>query len=243
MGDDIGGFRGSTAAGAAHALARATGAFNPIYRDHSEKGTHDQEPWVHGAAQDEADPPLHRGALPPVAVRLHGGRGAVAHGRAHDAPALSRIPRMAPGMASHSISANSGSFLLGSDLLVAQSPFPDEMDDYTIALPPTGWYDYWTGSRVSGSSGRKAIDYELVSQSEVHIRRTLDTLPVFVRAEPLPQQPLIQSTDEKPQGPLTLRVFPRWRRKVTAEAASTLMTESATTSKRENSCALNSPAS
>ena len=83
------------------------------------------------------------------------------------------------------------------------------MDDYTVALPPTGWYDYWTGSRVSGSSGRKAIDNELVSQSEVHIRRTLDTLPVFARAGAIvPQQPLIQSTDEKPQGPLTLRVYP-----------------------------------
>jgi alpha-glucosidase len=37
----------------------------------------------------------------------------------------------------------------------------------------------------------------------------LDTLPVFVRAGAIvPQQPLIQSTDEKPQGPLTLRVYP-----------------------------------
>ena len=34
-------------------------------------------------------------------------------------------------------------------------------------------------------------------------------LPVFVRAGAIvPEQPLVQSTDEKPDGPLTLRVYP-----------------------------------
>jgi len=33
-------------------------------------------------------------------------------------------------------------FLLGPDLLIAQSPYPDELDNYTITLPPAGWYDY-----------------------------------------------------------------------------------------------------
>ncbi len=78
-----------------------------------------------------------------------------------------------------------------------------------MALPPVGWYDYWTGSRIDGSSGRKGIDNAPITQPEVHIHRTLETLPVFVRAGAiLPQQPLIQSTEEKPQGPLTLRVYP-----------------------------------
>ncbi len=102
-----------------------------------------------------------------------------------------------------------GAFLLGGDLLIAQSPFPDEMDDYTVPLPPVGWYDYWTGERVTGSSGRRAIDNTHVAQPEVKIHRTLDTLPVFVRAGSIvPEQPLVQSTDETPQGPLTLRVYP-----------------------------------
>ena len=99
--------------------------------------------------------------------------------------------------------------MLGGDLLVAQSPFPDEMDDYTVSLPPVGWYDYWTGARVEGSTGRKAIDNTAVVQPEVRIHRTLETLPVFVRAGSIvPVQPLVESTDEKPQGPLTLRVYP-----------------------------------
>jgi alpha-glucosidase len=105
--------------------------------------------------------------------------------------------------------ANSGAFLLGRDLLIAQSPFPDEVDDYTVGLPPVGWYDYWTGARVDASTGRKAIDNTAVVQPEVRIHRTLDKLPVFVRAGAVvPEQPLVQSTDEKPQGPLTLRVYP-----------------------------------
>src|SRR5208282_2568380 len=48
-----------------------------------------------------------------------------------------------------------------------------------------------------------------VAQPEIHIHRSLDTLPVFVRAGSIvPEQPLVESTEEKPQGPLILRVFP-----------------------------------
>jgi alpha-glucosidase len=105
--------------------------------------------------------------------------------------------------------SDSGSFLLGSDLLVAQSPVPDEVDEYSVALPPVGWYDYWTGARVEGGTGRKAIDNTEVVQPEVHLHNSIATLPVFVRAGAIvPQQPLVQSTDEKPRGPLTLRVYP-----------------------------------
>jgi alpha-glucosidase len=100
-------------------------------------------------------------------------------------------------------------FMVGPDLLVAQSPYPDELDDYQVALPPASWYDYWTGSRIDPTSGRKGIDNAAIAQPEVHIGRNLETLPVFVRAGSIvPEQPLVQSTDEKPVGPLTLRVYP-----------------------------------
>jgi alpha-glucosidase len=43
----------------------------------------------------------------------------------------------------------------------------------------------------------------------VRIHRELATLPVFVRpGAMLPIEPLVQSTEEQPVGPLTLRVFP-----------------------------------
>ena len=62
---------------------------------------------------------------------------------------------------------------------------------------------------MDGSAGRKAIDNTEVKQPEVHIRPAIETVPVFVRAGSIvPEQPLVQSTEEKPQGPLTLRVYP-----------------------------------
>ena len=43
----------------------------------------------------------------------------------------------------------------------------------------------------------------------VRVHRELATLPVFVRPGTiLPIEPLVQSTEELPSGPLTLRVFP-----------------------------------
>jgi alpha-glucosidase len=43
----------------------------------------------------------------------------------------------------------------------------------------------------------------------VRVHRDLSTLPVFVRPGTiLPIEPLVQSTEEQPSGPLTLRVFP-----------------------------------
>jgi alpha-glucosidase len=48
-----------------------------------------------------------------------------------------------------------------------------------------------------------------VKQEEVKITPNPDVLPVFVKAGSIvPEQPLIQSTMEKPVGPLTLRVYP-----------------------------------
>src|SRR6202171_4981680 len=51
VGDDIGGFAGSPPP---DLLTRwlEVGVFNPIYRDHTGKGTGDQEPWVHGPEQE-----------------------------------------------------------------------------------------------------------------------------------------------------------------------------------------------
>jgi alpha-glucosidase len=105
--------------------------------------------------------------------------------------------------------ANGNSFMLGPDLLVAENPYPDEVGDYTVELPPVGWYDYWTGAQADGIAGGKAIALTATTRSEVTIHPSLKTLPVFVRAGAIvPEQPLVQSTDETPQGPLTLRVYP-----------------------------------
>lgn len=207
-GADVGGFADSPQP---ELLTRwlEVAAFHPIDRDHTAKGTNPQEPWENGTPEDlnlRRRYIEERYRLMPYIYTT--------------AEEMSRtgLPIMRPLFLEFPTGAKDGepfdlstanAFLLGGDLLVAQSPFPDEMDDYTVALPPVGWYDYWTGARVTGNANRQAIDNNPVTAPEVHISRNLDTLPVFVRAGAIvPEQPLVQSTEETPQGPLTLRVYP-----------------------------------
>jgi alpha-glucosidase len=185
------------------------GAFQPIDRDHTALGTGQQEPWENGSLEDldlrrryieeryrlmpylyTTAEEMSRTGLPimrPMFLEFPG----EASGRQLVDPAVDN------------------NFMLGPDLLVAESPYPDEMDNYSVALPPVGWYDYWTGAAVEGSIGHVNPETNQVRSEEVHIQRSLDTLPVFVRAGAIiPEQPVVQSTEEKPEGPLTLRVYP-----------------------------------
>ena len=207
-GADVGGYAGSPQP---ELLTRwlEVAAFHPIDRDHTAVGTNPQEPWENGTPEDlnlrrrsieeryrllpyiyTTAEEMSRTGLPimrPLFLEFPNGNG--------DGQALDL--------------SNGNTFLLGPDLLVAQSPYPDELDDYTVALPFVGWFDYWTGMRVEESAGRKAIDNTTVTQPEVHIHPSLETLPVFVRSGSIvPEQPLVQSTEETPDGPLTLRVYP-----------------------------------
>jgi alpha-glucosidase len=89
---------------------------------------------------------------------------------------------------------NDRQFLFGRDLLVAAQL--DEMtDSWTLGLPPGEWYDYWTGEKFA-------------AHQVLHESPELEELPLYVRAGAIiPQQPIVQHTDEAPQGPLTLRVY------------------------------------
>jgi alpha-glucosidase len=207
-GADVGGFAGSPQP---ELLTRwlQIAAFQPIDRDHSAKGTNPQEPWENGTPEDlnirrryieeryrllpylyTTAEEMSRTGMPiirPLFLEFPGDPGAAA------APVDPTID---------------SEFLLGHDILVANSPFPDEMDSYFVNLPSVGWYDYWTGARIEGATPHKSID-NTEAPPGVQEQRSLDTLPVFVRAGAIvPQQPLVQSTDEKPEGPLTLRVYP-----------------------------------
>jgi alpha-glucosidase len=207
-GADVGGFAASPQP---ELLTRwlEVAAFQPIDRDHTAIGTNPQEPWENGTAEDlnlrrkyieeryrlmpyiySTAEEMSRTGLPIIR------------------PLFVEFPQGAVDGQPLDLS-DSGSFLLGADLLVAESPYPDEMDDYSVALPPVGWYDYWTGARVDGATGRKAIDNSSIAQPEVRLHNSARTLPVFVRAGAIvPEQPLVQSTEETPEGPLTLRVYP-----------------------------------
>jgi alpha-glucosidase len=207
-GADVGGFAGSPQP---ELLTRwlEVAAFHPIDRDHTVIDSKPQEPWENGT-QEDVDLRRHyieeRYHLLPYIYTTAEEMSRT--GLPIMRPLLLEFP--APTADGSPIDlANGNVFMLGPDLLIAQSPYPDEVDDYAVALPPVGWYDYWTGAMVEGAAGRRAIDNTRVEQPEVHIHRSLETLPVFARAGSIvPEQPLVESTDEKPQGPLTLRVYP-----------------------------------
>jgi alpha-glucosidase len=188
VGDDIGGFAGSPTPDLLTRWIEA-GAFNPIYRDHTAKGTADQEPWVHG--------PKHE------AIRKH-----FIEERYRLLPYIytgveemtrTGIPLMRPLLLEFPESPeffnDDHEFLFGPDLFV--SPVTTELQDMkVIQLPPGSWYDYWTGEKSSDKELKK-------------LKPVLDQVPVYVRAGAIvPRQPLLQNTGETPNGPLELRVYP-----------------------------------
>jgi alpha-glucosidase len=207
-GADVGGFAGSPQS---ELLTRwlEVAAFHPIDRDHTAVETKPQEPWENGTAEDVS---LRRRYIE-ERYRLMPYLYTIAEEMSRTGlpimrPLFMEFPHGAADSGPLDLSTGNA-FMVGPDLLVAQSPYPDEIDDYSVALPPSSWYDYWTGSRIDPTPGRKGIDNAEIAQPEVHIHRTLETLPVFVRAGSIvPEQPLVQSTEEKPVGPLKLRVYP-----------------------------------
>jgi alpha-glucosidase len=199
-------------------------AFQPIDRYHTAKGTGDQEPWVHGIAHEAIRRRYieERYRLMPYLYTLaeEMSRTGVPIVR----PLFLEFPNATSD--GHPIDLDAGGeFLFGPDLLVAPSPFPDTLDPYELKLPPGDWYDYWTGNFVAHVTATTTRDQEqpvtgiattpessvavTPPQHPILITPTLETLPVYVRGGTiLPIQPLVQSTSEIPQGPLTLRVYP-----------------------------------
>lgn len=190
------------------------GAFYPVFRNHSAKGTPRVEPWVDG--------PQHlairrrfieeRYRLMPYLYGL-----AELNARTGD-PIMRPVFYDYPSALSASCD-QSTTFTLGKSLLVAPPPRIESPQSYDVCLPAGGWYDYWTGLRA-GAPQVAAGDQPIQSASQatgaaqtrgdvVSETPRLDRLPVFVRAGTiLPRQAVVQSTAEKPQGPLMLDVYP-----------------------------------
>jgi alpha-glucosidase len=162
--------------------------FNPIFRDHTEKGTLDQEPWVHGSEHEAIRRRFieARYRLLPYVYTL-----------AEEA-ARTGAPMMRPFWLEHpeaeSFYNNNGVFLFGADLLV-QPKLEETTDPVDTLMPPGVWYDYWTGARLATAPAKKVP--------------ALGELTVLVRGGAIiPHAPLVQSTSETPKGPLEMRVYP-----------------------------------
>jgi alpha-glucosidase len=211
-GADVGGYAG-TPPPALLTKWLEVAAFQPIDRDHSEMGTGDQEPWV-GGPQEEAIRRRfieERYHLMPYIYTL--AEETSRTGLPIMRPLFLEFPDAAPDHHPLDVDvSSSGEFLLGSDLLIAPSPWPEQLDDYSAELPSEDWFDYWTGKKIQPSA--RPVDLaQPVSASSgrlvtVKLHPDLTSLPVFVRGGAIvPIAPLVQSTDEKPQGPLTLRIY------------------------------------
>jgi len=191
------------------------GAFQPIDRDHSEKGTGDQEPWVGGPEHES----IHRHfietryQLLPYLYTL--AEEASRTGMPILRPLFLEFPDAAPDH--HPLDTDNdaaGEFLLGANLLIAPPPYPDAMDDYSIELPSPDWYDFWTGAHLMPIEIPPPVTADLAAANKrkappaVRVTPTLAELPVFVRGGTiLPVQPIVESSNEPPRGPLTLRVY------------------------------------
>jgi alpha-glucosidase len=189
VGSDIGGFAGSPPA---DLLTRwiELGVFNPIYRDHTAKGTADQEPWANGDPAQEAIRKryieLRYRMLPYIYTAV-------------EETTRTGLPIMRPVFLEYPESpefyADESDFLFGRDLYV--SPVATEMvDPMVVKLPPGTWYDFWTSTAYT-------------SKDKIELRPKLGEVPLYVRGGAIvPFQPVVQSTSETPAGPLELRVYP-----------------------------------
>ena len=213
-GGDVGGYAGTPAP---ELLTKwiEVAAFQPICRNHTEKWTGDQEPWIGGPQQEAIRRHFieTRYQLMPYLYTLA------------DETSRTGLPMMRPlflefpdaASDRHPIDTDlpaTSEFMLGPDLLIAPPPYPDELDSQVIEFPSPTWYNYWTGERLSAPTPQEKVPPDpataLSAEPPLTITVTpeLAQLPVFVRAGSiLPIAPVVESTDITPQGPLTLRVY------------------------------------
>jgi alpha-glucosidase len=187
-GDDIGGFAGTPPP---DLLTRwyELGVFNVIYRNHANKGAGDHEPWASGPQQEAIRRryiELRYKLLPYIYTGL-------------EETTRTGIPLMRPVFLDYpqleSSYSDDRDFLFGHDFFVAPV-LTEKVDALDVTLPPGNWYDFWTSQKHS-------------STEKISLHPALDELPLYVRAGAIiPMQPVVQSTSEKPNGPLQLRVYP-----------------------------------
>ncbi len=249
-GADVGGFAGSPSPALLTKWLELS-AFQPIDRDHSAKGTRPHEVWVDGPEQEAI-----RRRYIEERYRLMPYLYTVAEETSRDGlpfnrPLFLEFPHANPDGAPLDDATGGSEFLLGSQILIAPNPSPDEVAPYTIHLPPGVWYDYWSGERYIEQQPGSALDLEqrdlVLTHKQLSISPTLEDLPVYVRGgSVLPIAPLTQSTATVPEGPLSsvsTRCFqsqPYPGR--LARAASTPTTVTASTTARASTRVSTSPA-
>jgi alpha-glucosidase len=188
VGADVGGFAGSPPV---DLLTRwyELGVFYPIYRDHAAKGTADHEPWASGPEQETIRRKyieLRYKLLPYIYTSM-------------EETSRTGVPLMEPVFLefpdAQDYYGDDHAFFFGRDFYVAPV-VTEKVDAEDVHLPPGDWYDFWTSVKHS-------------STEQISLHPTLSETPLYARAGAIiPMQPVVQSTNEKPDGPLELLVYP-----------------------------------
>jgi alpha-glucosidase len=190
-GDDLGGFTGTPSPDLLTQWIEL-GMYNPIARDHSEPESARQEVWAQGPEQEDLRRRAIEGRYRRMPYIYALAEEAARTGIPMMRPLFLEFPTPVKGQPLDLLAPNE--FMWGEALLVAPSPWPESPQPYKLILPPGDWFDE--------ASGKKLVEAPILTP-------TAGVLPVFVRAGSiLPSQPLVQSTAETPQGPLTLDIYP-----------------------------------
>ena len=185
VGTDIGGFWGDASA---DLLTRwqQVGAFMPMYRNHTVKGSADQEPWVHGPKHEAINRKYIelRYRLMPYLYT------------AFEENVRTGVPVMRAMFLEYPEMGDNGEeFLFGRDILVAPAVW-EMLPDIEVELPGrVGWYDYWTNEFHQGAR-------------TIKVKSRVEEMPLYVRAGAIvPHMPVVQNMEQIPDGPLELRVY------------------------------------
>ena len=187
-GPDTGGFVG-TPDGELLIRWNQLGVFTPFFRNHTAKGTGDQEPWAFGEACER----ISR-AFIELRYRL-----LPYHYTAFWQSAQRGIPMMRPLVLAFQddphVPGIDDEFMFGDAFLVAPIVTP-KATSRRIYIPQGRWIDFWTGDLTAGPQ---------ITRVEAPIHR----IPLLVRAGSIvPAWPVMQHTGERPVDMLTLHVYP-----------------------------------
>ena len=186
-GCDIGGFRRNPTADLLTQWI-AVGAFNPLFRNHTDSGSLYQEVWVHGEAHEEARRRAIRARyelLPYLYTAL-------------EETTRTGIPLMRPlflAFDEDRFLIEDACFMLGASLLVAPVP-DDSIGPHSFKLPDGAiWYDHWNGVAVRDPTIERV--------------RPVGEVAVFVRGGSIvPRIPAAAHTGLAHSEPLALHVYP-----------------------------------
>lgn len=187
-GVDIGGFFGDSNG---ELLARFTefGVFQPFCRNHSAKGTINQEPWSFGEPYETVCRKmikLRQRLLPYLYTIFE---------ECHRTGAPIVRPLLFEYPDDETTYAADDEFLFGDAMLVAPITRPG-IEHRHVYLPEGTWFHFWTGEKIVGPK-------------HVLANAPLGEPPLYVKAnKAIPMGPDANHTDEKPLDPLTLLVHP-----------------------------------